>query len=690
MSAHDAAGRTTFLYDSFGSLTNETVIGVAGTNTIERYWDSFGRTGGYALNGTRQTTIGYDPATGRLLTMQVPVEDNTNNPPTPTTNSNSFTWSYLPGSDLKSSLAYPNGLVASWQYDANDQLLQVRNATPTNVISQYDYTYDAAGRRIEIARFGSVMSESRTDAYGYNVRNELISAKKLGGAASVLSTTEYAYQYDDIGNRITSTDLGTNRTYIANNLNQYSSISNLCDSASLREEFIPQFDDDGNQTLIQTSTGIWQVQYNGENRPVLWERIAYNSSTPNSSTPTLITMSFDRMGRRVQYFETCGSVTNSNKVFTYDGYLQIANFDAATQNAQRFIWDPTEPVATRPLVWNFSTFQPFNTSTSYYTHDGNKNVSDLVASSNLSVAAHYEYAPFGVDTAAYNTALIGECVQPKCNPLGFSSEYYDIMLDVMYYNYRHYNTSQGRWMTRDPIEERRGINLVVFAGNTISSFDLLGLIRMPLAPNLPGTPIIDDNDVSKCYLLRMSLWFFAARGNSIGRRIYNSWINGGGSIHATPENFDIYGNIRKRAFWDSAGKTLRKKIRLLPCGETTSSESEANDSYPISDVYAIRGFRLNTKCSIDFRPVCSNYKCCRVVVSGTCQFKFSDEFVFRDKGSFAWGLVDEKTIKMCAERFNWGVGTVYTTAEQIGWKGRSTIDCPEERLRPGWVEPIME
>ena len=28
-----------------------------------------------------------------------------------------------------------------------------------------------------------------------------------------------------------------------------------------------------------------------------------------------------------------------------------------------------EKITTRPLVWNFSTFQPFNTSTSYYTHD---------------------------------------------------------------------------------------------------------------------------------------------------------------------------------------------------------------------------------------------------------------------------------------------------------------------------------
>ena len=143
------------------------------------------------------------------------------------------------------------------------QLSILRNATPTDVISQYDYTYDAAGRRIEIARSGTAMSESRTDAYGYNVRNELTSATKTGGPAS----PEYAYQYDDIGNRITSTDLTTNRTYTANSLNQYTLISNLCDSASLREEFVPQFDDDGNQTLIQISTGIWSVQYNGENRP---------------------------------------------------------------------------------------------------------------------------------------------------------------------------------------------------------------------------------------------------------------------------------------------------------------------------------------------------------------------------------------------------------------------------------------
>ena len=67
-----------------------------------------------------------------------------------------------------------------------------------------------------------------------------------------------------------------------------------------------------------------------------------------------------------------------------------------------------KPIATRPLVWNFSTFQPFNTSTSYYTHDGNKNVSDVVAFDGL-LAAHYEYAPFGKTIVGTGAASFGGC-----------------------------------------------------------------------------------------------------------------------------------------------------------------------------------------------------------------------------------------------------------------------------------------
>ena len=454
---------TTFAYDDFGAVTNETVVGVAGTNTIERFYDSFGRSLGYALNGVRQSTFAYDLATGRLASMLANGSD------TP------FTWNYLVGSDLKSSLAYPNGMTASWQYDANGRLLQVKNALPTNTISQYDYVYDAGGRRVNMSKSGSAFGQGDTISYGYNEKSELTNA-----VASVDSDYRYSYDFDEIGNRETSSERGTNCTYVANDLNQYTSISNSAPSAG--EIFLPQFDDDGNQTLIKTAMGIWQVQYNGENRPILWECVTSDSNTPNSSTPSLLSMSFDRMGRRV---------TKNDQWFVCNGYLQIANSELQTSNIkiQTFIWDPTEPNATRPIVWNYSTIQPFNFSTSYYTHDGNKNVSEVVTA-NDGIGAHYAYAPFGAVTAATTNTTFTAFNAAATNHYRFSSEFTDDELGLVCYSYRHYNPTDGRWMNYDRHDPFAGYVFVTNDG--IGQTDYLGLEPSPsaLAPSQRGRDCI--------------------------------------------------------------------------------------------------------------------------------------------------------------------------------------------------------
>ena len=422
--AHDAAGVTTFLYDSFGSLTNETVIGVAGTNTIERYWDEFGRTAGYALNGIRQTTICYEPDKGRISTMEIADNHST----TTTNHYNYFKWNYLSGSDLKSSLAYPNGLTTSWTYDANNQLLQVCNAMPTNTISQYDYTYDVAGRRVACVKSGSAFAQNDTLSYGYNEKSELTNA-----VAAVDSDYRYAFDFDDIGNRRSSAERGTNSVYTANQLNQYDAV----------DDFTPIYDDDGNQTVVKTATGIWQVAYNGENRPARW-----------SQGSTVITMSFDRIGRRV---------AKDDQRFVYDGYLQIANFYSSASNSNYFIWDPIDPIATRPLVWLRGS------SAAYYTFDGNKNVSEVIAADGT-LAAHYEYAPFGALTVSCGTSAAD-------NPWRFSSEYAEDDTSTVYFNYRHYEPVTGRWMSRDPIPtDALGISSYDFClQNAISVVDILGL-----------------------------------------------------------------------------------------------------------------------------------------------------------------------------------------------------------------------
>jgi RHS repeat-associated protein len=385
-----------------------------------------------------------------------------------------FAWSYLPGSDLKSSLAYPNGLTASWTYDANGQLLQVRNATPTDVISQYDYTYDAAGRRIKIARSGSAMSESRTDAYGYNVRGELTSATGQGGQPSSTAAFDHSYQYDNIGNRLTSMDLGCSRAYTSNGLNQYTDVAESPSANAPQgavEEFEPLYDDDGNQTLVKTTTGVWSVLYNGENRPVLWTR-AFDGMT--------VSMAFDRMGRRVRCHETGGTAAGSVMTFAYDGYVCVARRRHGTNGASvidRFVWDPAEPVATRPLAFCMADSAP-----QYYAHDGNKNVSELV-SVDGAATAHYEYAPFGAVTYSAGPSAAS-------NPYRFSSEYADASLSLVYYNFRHYNTIDGRWCSRDTSMELGAVNLYLMSGNDILFyFDYLGLSWLDGTPGLPPAEV---------------------------------------------------------------------------------------------------------------------------------------------------------------------------------------------------------
>ena len=313
-SATDAAGTTLFAYNDVGELVSEAISGLY-TKTLTHHYDSYGRDAGYSVNGARRTTLGYDGATGRIATLN---------------EGGTFTWGYLPGSHLKSSLTYPNGLTAAWSYEpARDLLTQVVNAQPDGtVISSYTYTNDLLGRR----------TSKNAEQYGYNVRDELISAD------------EVSYAYDDIGNRTTA----EGKTYTANNLNQYTAI----------DDFVPQYDADGNQTKVLTSTGEWTVEYNAENRPIRW-----------TQGNKVITMGFDRMGRRVFYKEMNGTTQVTHTVFLYNGYLCIQQlFSNSPWNIYReFIWDPTEPIATRPLA-----FRQYGKTATFLMHDGNKNVTDVV------------------------------------------------------------------------------------------------------------------------------------------------------------------------------------------------------------------------------------------------------------------------------------------------------------------------
>ena len=60
-------------------------------------------------------------------------------------------------------------------------------------------------------------------------------------------------------------------------------------------------------------------------------------------------------------------------------------------------------------------------------------------------------------------------------PIQWSNEYYDDELDLVYFNYRHYSSTEGRWNSRDLLNEMSTINLYRMP-NSLTGFDYLGLV----------------------------------------------------------------------------------------------------------------------------------------------------------------------------------------------------------------------
>ena len=108
-------------------------------------------------------------------------------------------------------------------------------------------------------------------------------------------------------------------------------------------------------------------------------------------------------------------------------------------------------------------------SESYWaTSDLNGNVIGLLATSSTKTAV-YDYDPFG-QPIRVNEPEAG------LNPVRFSSKYTDAETGLCYYGYRFYSPEFGRWLNRDPIEERGGLNLYGMVGNdAVNRFDYLGL-----------------------------------------------------------------------------------------------------------------------------------------------------------------------------------------------------------------------
>ena len=439
----DGVSTNVYSYDQFGQITNELQNGTA----LARSYDAFGRPTGYCIgDGLAEgsaVSYAYD-ANGRFSAVS--------------SGTNTFEYSYLPGSSLVSGMIANTG--HSWEriYEPNrDLIATVHNRYENRTISRFDYTNDEIGRRVTRVDSGESFSESAFECYTYNDRSELSGSQRFYGA-DVLDRTHpvpgcsFEYSYDQIGNRLSSAEIIDGMPvvtlYESNELNQYIQTSNTVSST----EF--EYDDDGNMVF----DGQFRYSWNGENRMIC----AGESCPPTNRIPTVITYAYDPQGRMVA--KNYVGMNDIDRTFLWDGYNIIRETENSISTYNIWGLDRDGTMHACGGVGGLLLVTKHSDSHVVF-FDANGNASDYV-SVHGRLAKHFLYSPFGKQLT-----VGGEFFSHQFNTKPFCN-----VLDALEYQYRHYNPNLGKWHARDFLNEQASLNLTAFCINRPTFvFDLFGL-----------------------------------------------------------------------------------------------------------------------------------------------------------------------------------------------------------------------
>ena len=388
----------------------------------------------------------------------------------------------------------------------------------------FNYQHNSAGQRTRVTQ----LADGSYWVYGYDALGQLTGANKFFWDGTPVSGQQFGYAFDTIGNRTLAlaggdpagANLRTN-SYTNNSLNQIftrgvpgyvdvmgwalaaNTVSVNGSSAYRKWEyfrqqlavsntsaalwtnvtvtsgqatnsgsiFVPQnpetnlYDLDGNETSDGRFTYVWDA----ENRLVNLTSL----TTAPAASKCKLDFTYDYMGRRIQKVVSTASGTNTN-CFVYDGWNVVAILDGANNLLYSFTWGTDLSGSIQGAggvggLLSMTVILGTNAGTYFYCYDGNGNVAALVNAANGSVAANWEYGPFGEVIRATGPMA-------KVNPFMFQTEFYDWETGKYYVKNRFYDPGTGRFLNRDPMEEKGGLNLYGFVANDgVNHVDPFGL-----------------------------------------------------------------------------------------------------------------------------------------------------------------------------------------------------------------------
>ena len=341
-------------------------------------------------------------------------------------NNSIASFTYTPLSRLKN-INYGNGISTNYTMDYYNRISKVSHNLNNDKTRIYQYYYN----NVDLIT-GKSHANGDMDNYTYDNIYQL---------KRVLSSNEaknISFNFDKLGNRVNTTKDNLTENYIANNLNQYTSIG----SSALT------YDANGNLTSYDGNS----YEYDSDNRLkkiITAENVIFNH--------------YDAVNRRIKkyIFDKSGNLLKAVH-YLYDGDNVLSEYDATNNEKVRYVNAGLDKPIRR-------TVKEEGNSTDYYYHfDAQNNVTDLSDSSgNLVESYSYDvygkFEMFDADGNALNESIAG-------NEYFFTGRRYEAKSNLYYYRARFYSPVLGRFLQPDPIGYGDGLNIYRYCGNDPVNF----------------------------------------------------------------------------------------------------------------------------------------------------------------------------------------------------------------------------
>ena len=436
---------TQFVYgDVSGQVTKETTKLTKNKDVVKNYtYDSNGNKSTFSVKAGEDTKLSlsyeYD-GSSRLIS----VKDSEGN--------RAVSYAYDTEGSLSERQA-ANGLKTTYGYDYQNRLTSMTNETGKGVVSKYSSTYLKNGQKAE--EVSTVMdkngkSTKKTAAYTYDMLGRITRETKTG-------REDISYTYDANNNRKQMTIGNKTTAYQYNKNDELLRTDTLHTDTEKNDVVIYKNDKNGNQLATvnrsEIPTEAKDTSYIdvdvtlGDNQ--LNDNVVNHYNALNQLTETLtknykVSFTYDAEGLRT------GKTVNGEKtIYVWDGDQVVMELSKGGAVQKRYI-------RGNDLVY---ADKGENTKKTYYVTDMHGNVVQLLDESG-NVTKTYEYDSFGNE------------VKPEKkdeNPYRYCGEYYDKETEEVYLRARYYESSVGRFITRDTYtgesDEPLSLHLYTYCAN---------------------------------------------------------------------------------------------------------------------------------------------------------------------------------------------------------------------------------